>query len=180
MFALLGTVETATGSAVIRLGTARPATRPVAARRRAKTFETSRFGGRVGGFSRGRPGRRRSRFALPNFRIESTLRLLRRRGGGLRRSFAEVRRRGKRGTKRPTGARPGPNNRRERLRRRRRGNERTPLRRTPERRRRSRNRVGATLPERRRRPTSRNARGTAKNAPRNRCRKGILGTSVDF
>lgn len=176
MFALSESVETATGNAVIRLGTA---TRPVGARRRVKTFETSRFGGRGGGFSRGRPGRRR-RIALPSLRIASTLRLLWRRGGALRRSFAEARRRGKRGTKRTTAARPGPNNRRERLRRRRRDNARTPLRRTPERRRRSRNRDGATLPERLRRPTFRNARGTAKNAPRNRGRKGILGTSVDF
>ncbi len=176
MFALSETVETATGSAVIRLASA---TRPVGARRRVKTFETSRFGERGAGFSRGRPDRRR-RVALPVSRVASTLRSLRRRGGALRRSLAGVPRRDSGGTKRTTATRRGPNNRRERLRRRRRDNARTLLRRTPERRRRSRNRVGATLPERRRRPTSRNARGRAKNAPRNRGRKGILGTLIDF
>lgn len=176
MFALSETVETATESAVIRLASA---TRPVAARRRVKTFGTSRFGGRVDGFSRGRPDRRR-RVALPGLRVASTLRPLRRRGGALRRSFSAFPRRDNVGTKRPTGVRREPNNRRERRRRRRRDNARTPLRRRRGRRRRSRNRVGARLPGRRRRPTSRNARGTAKNAPRNRGRKGILGTLIDF
>lgn len=161
-FALRGAATARTGGAIT----------PASARNRAKTFGTSRFDGRDGEFLRDRPGRRRP--SAPS------LRNLPKRVGELRRSSRASPRRDNAGTKRPTAFRREPNNRPERPLRRRRDNGRTPLQGRRERRRRSRNRVGATLPERLRRPTSRNGGETAKNAPRNRGRKGILGTSVDF